>query len=120
MDIVDANELEISAKEAYFNTKMVRQNWYETEIKDIFKKIRKASLSGDFEIYEDKYLCEETVATLKSLGYTLTELAFEWNNVSIKISWEDVVDKEMKEASEAEDKEWGTWEERMKVINDGT
>ena len=24
------------------------------------------------------------------------------------------------EASEAEDKEWGTWEERMKVINDGT
>ena len=32
MDIVNANELEISAKEAYCNTKTVHQNWYEIEI----------------------------------------------------------------------------------------
>ena len=93
MDIVNANELEISAKEAYCNTKTVHQNWYEIEIKDIFKKIRKASLSGDFEIYEDKYLCEKTIATLKSLGYTLKINEYGWNDVVTEISWEDVNEK---------------------------
>ena len=93
MGIINIEEFSITAEEAYANTKVIRQNWYEVEIKDIFKKIRKASLSGDFEIYEDKYLCEKTIATLKSVGYTLKINEYGWNDVSIEISWENVNEK---------------------------
>ena len=89
MDIVDENELEISAEEAQLIATKVLQDLYKKELKEIFREIRRAARTGDFVVFFNHWFSDETVVYLRKLGYKVEEKTYYSENET-QISWEEV------------------------------